>query len=259
MLIAPLSASSFGLADPPARGIPLRRYLARLIAFAVLPVLMLGAWLAWQQVQGAMRDQEAKARATAEAAATAIDRVLRSRIHGLSILAESDAATELERLPELYALAQSFRRAFGAHVIVVDLQMRLRLNTREPLGAPPLTLLRPKGRAAVPIALQTGQPAVGDSVTNPRDGQLLIAIAVPVMRAGQPRGVVLCTVDASEFRPFFDEVALPKAWSIAVHDSVGTAFGGRGPLTQVAPSSSAASAGDAGSRLRYTASTVVAP
>ncbi len=246
-------------ANPPPAGMPLRRYLARLVWLAVLPLILLGGVISGLYVQAVQHRFDVEAQAVATGAASAIDRVLRSHIHGLSILAESGAAAEPDRLAEYYALAQSFREAFGAHVIAVDQHKRQRLNTREPLGAPLRPLLQPKGRAALPLALQTGEPAVGDAVTNPRDGQLLIAVAVPVLRGGQPSGVVLCTLDTAEFQPILAALTLPAAWSMSIRDSTGTAFAGRGPLAEIVRSASAASDDAAADRHRYSARLVEAP
>lgn len=207
----------------------LYQFLTRLIWLSLLPLILLAATLAFNSVRSrqAARDLEA-ANLTANFA-TAVDSELRSRIHGLQMLAASPSANHATSRAELYQQAQGFVANFGSHVILADLELQMLFNTRVPFGTALPKLPRPNGRAAVPVALQTGLAALGDIVFGPVAKEPLLPLVVPGQRDGKTAFLLLSTFEARQFQQRLDQLALPADWSIALRDSTGASIAQRAP------------------------------
>lgn len=200
---------------------PLNRFLTRLIWLCVLPLILLSAYLAFDHVRNIHAQTDSQASNLAKNAAIAIDRLLSSRIRGLTLMATANAGMDPWKNRHFYESAQAYLKSFEAHVILADTNMNMVFNTRLPEGSPLPRLPRPSGNAAVPRALQTGQPAVGDLFYGPIAREPLVAIAVPVNHGKKDAFVLLATLDAALLRARLDEISLPEGWSIAIRDSTG--------------------------------------
>lgn len=202
----------------------LRSFLVRLIWLCVLPLLLLAAYLAVDTVSAARRQRDLEATNLARNFVTAIDQGLRARIGALNILAVSPLIDDPARWEDLYREAQGFRRSFDSHVILADAQMQMRFNTRLPFGAALPPLPRPKGQAAAPTALATGQPAVGDMFIGPTTGTPLVAIAVPSLRDDRLPLLLLTVVDTALYQRRIEQLSVPEGWSLALVDGKGEAI-----------------------------------
>jgi PAS domain S-box-containing protein len=216
-------------AAPARRTTTLTIFLARLVWWCLLPLTLLAAWLAWDRVQSAELRSEDEARHQARNFAAAVDQGLAARIAALQMLARSPQLREAAQWQGLYQAAQGFRESFGSHVLLADAGLRMLFNTRLPLGTPLPTVPRPKGRAAAPAALSTGQPAVGDLVAGPVARQSLLAIAVPAQRVDGTPLVLLALTETAELQRQLDKVQLPSDWAISLLDSQGTPIARRVP------------------------------
>ena len=209
--------------------LPLRRFLTRLIWLCIFPLILLAAYLAFDRVRDAQADGDLAAANLAANFATAVDSELSARIKGLQVLAASPLADEVSRHHDLYRQAQGFVTSFGSHVIIADPQGQMLLNTRVPFGAALPKLPRPSGRAAAPMALETGVPAVGDIFFGPVAKEPLVAIVVPAKRQGQIAFLALTTLETQQMQKRLEQVALPADWSLALLDGTGAAIARRGP------------------------------
>lgn len=207
----------------------LNGFLMRLIWLCVVPLLLAASWLAYEGVRAARAERDTVATHRAQDLATAIDQHLQARIGALSMLAASPLAGDASRRADLYREAQAFREYFGAHVILADPEMNMLFNTRVPFGTVLPMVPQPKGRAAAPIALETGAPAVGDIVYGPIAREPLVAIAVPGQRDGKTNFLLLATFGTRQFQQRLDRVALPAGWSLALQDSAGATIARRAP------------------------------
>lgn len=208
---------------------PLAAFIARLIWFAMLPLLLLAGWLSWLNLQEQEEKHLREGQRQAQNFARAIDQHLRARIKALNMLAISPLADDPRRWPELYVEAQGFRTSFGLPVIFADDKRQMLFNTRHPYGAPLPRLPDSKGRTAAALALGTGKPQVGDIVLSPIDGKPLVAIAVPVLRPDKPARLMLSIFETSHFQKRIDELAVPEGWSIALQDGTGADISRRSP------------------------------
>ena len=207
----------------------LHGFLTRLILLCVLPLVLLAAYLAIDSVRTTRSETNLEAANLAKNFVTAIDNNLNARIAALQMLTLSPLADRASRRKEFYQEAQGFRAGFGSHVILADLQMRMLFNTRVPFGTLLPALPRPRGRAAAPIALETGKPAVGDTFFGPIANELLVAIAVPGLREGRTAFLLLTVFESHQFQNRLAQVALPPGWSLALIDGNGEAIARRGP------------------------------
>jgi len=157
---------------------PLSSFLARLIWLCIAPLLLLAIWLAWDDLQELEARHLREGANLAQNQAIAHNNFLNTRIGALRMLADSPLADDPRRWPDLYAEALGFQKSFGTHVIFAASTQQMRFNTRTPFGTPLPMLPRPKGRSATLLALETGQPQVGDLFFGPVAQVPLVAIVV---------------------------------------------------------------------------------
>jgi signal transduction histidine kinase len=214
---------------PNRAGTSLHTFLTRLIWLCVGPLALLAAYLAISHVRDVQAKRDHEAINLAEDLATSIDQSLEARIGALSMLAQSPLLDDAAHHQDLYREAQGFRQSFGSHVILADLNLHMLLNTRVPFGEALPPLPRPKGNAAVPTAVASGKPAVGDTFIGPIAKELLVAIAVPVLRDSKVAWVLLTTFEARQFQTRLDQMALPAGWALSLLDSNGSVIARRMP------------------------------
>ncbi|PTN35305.1 ATP-binding protein [Desulfonatronum sp. SC1] len=211
--------------------ITLRIFLARLIWVSLLPLLLMGAWLAWDSKRTALMKQENSAKRLASTFMTTMDAYLDARKRALNLLAATPMLDDPARWPEFYALAQSFQRFFDGHVILAeaDEPMRMLLNTRAPLGAQLPMLPGADRQSTVSMAIAHGRPAVGDIGFCPVDGEPLNCIAAPVVRNGKIVFVLLSTFATSLLQEQADQFELPPDWAMYLRDGSGNVIAQRLP------------------------------
>ncbi|MEK8049254.1 response regulator [Ideonella sp. DXS22W] len=215
----------------PADSLALRTLITRTIWLVLLPLVLLAGWLAADRVREVWRRQAQDAQGLAQAIAAGMDTAMTARMDTLKALAASPLLDEPGDLRAFHRNAQGFVQAHGSQLLLVAPDGAMQLNTRLPYGAPLPPLLRPQGRAALPEALRTGEPAVGDVVAAPAAGVRLFAIAVPVLRDGQAVRVLITTVDVAQIQRRLDLRSLPAGWGVTVVDSVGTVVAQRAPAS----------------------------
>lgn len=225
-------------------GLTLHAFLTRLIWWCMGPLVLLAAYLATDRVRQMRDEHTLETTSVAKALASAVDHDLNARIGALTVLAASPLLDDASRWNELYQEAQGYRQTFGSHVILADLQMQMRFNTRVPFGTALPALPRPEGRAAAPIAAQTGRPAVGDSFHGPLAKEPLVAVAVPAVRNGKTVGLLLTVFEAHQFQKHLERMALPPGWSLTLLDSSGAQIARRAPADSARQADT-----DAGGRL----------
>lgn len=202
---------------------PLDRYLSRLIWLGVTPLFLVAAGMATLSVMEHREDMRERAVFLVNDAVADVDNYLDARIKALGILADSSFADTPGQWHQLYELARDFHNNFGSPVLFADTgdPMQMLFNTRVPFGTALPPVPRPAGRAAAPTALETRAPAVGDTFTGPITGTTLVAIAVPMLRNGAVRHLLISPMDASEFQVRIADLELPGGWSLSLIDGTG--------------------------------------
>ncbi len=229
--------------------ISLSSLITRIILLCVIPLLSLAIFIAAVRVFDINSTSQQYAEQVSKNIRVALDNNLRSRIAALQTVADSPQADPLNA-PMLYAQAQAFRRHFGGHVVLADTERIPLFNTRILFGAamPPGPLPTPTGVAAAPIALQTGKPAVGDRFIGLSVKIPLVAVAVPVVRDGKVKRLLVNTIELNEIQGLLDHLNLPAGWHVHIVDSNGTQLAGTGTSDL-----------SAGHDKRWTARSTVAP
>jgi two-component system cell cycle sensor histidine kinase/response regulator CckA len=222
-------------------GLPLRVYLRRLIWLCMLPVVLLASYLAFDNVRKVRAADDRASERLASQIASAVDLSLQARMDALSALSRSPLLDDTQRLADFHRAAQAVRRTFGGEVVLADLSGQMLVHTAYPFGNALPTLPRPGANAAVPKALASGGPAVGDSFIGPLAKMRLVAIAAPVGPAGNPHRVLLNIVDMRQLQQVVDQVSLPQGWSVSIRDGANEVLVAR-PL----PASSPQASGDEG-------------
>lgn len=235
----------------------LSSYLTRLIWLCVLPVVIFSAWLSYDIVLKLQAKSDQEARHIATNFATAIDHHLNARIGSLKVMAASPLADDPTLWPLYYKVSQGYRENFGSHVIFAeaDEPRQMIFNTRTPFGSLLPSLPKPRGNAAVPHALKTGLPAVGDIFVGPIAGEKMVAIAVPLTRLDKVVKVLLATFELRLFQERLEQVVLPAGWGLSLLDSQGEIIARRQPLGSEASNES----GNADAYRRIMVKTTTAP
>ncbi len=195
--------------------------IARKILWCVVPLILAAIYVSAVRVFDVNSASEQQALQVATNLRLALDNNLRARIASLQVLTESAAADPLD-LPRLYQESLAFRKHIGGALVLTDAELRPRFNTSVPLGQPlPPRLPTPRGFAAAPYAVATGKPAVGDLVFAPTQRTRIVAVAAPILREGQVKGLMLNTVEINWLQDYLDRLKLPLDWHVSVRDSTG--------------------------------------
>jgi len=207
----------------------LKRYLTGLIWLCIAPLLLLGSWLAVDQVLGVLAHSRADAQAAVRRIAASIDEDLRDQMNGLKLLADSPLADDPQHQSEFYREAQVYQRHYGGHVIKTDARARaMSFNTRLPFGSALPPLPRPAGRAAVDVAADSGKPEVSDAFVGQTSGVPMVALAVPVQRDGATAFFLVSTVEVSWLEQHLVRAELPAGSAVTLRDSTGKAIARHG-------------------------------
>ncbi len=208
--------------------VSLRAFLTRLIWLCVAPLVLLTIYLVINHTWALKHQSDALAIDLAQNVANMVDQDLSNQITSLRALASSPFLDSPENYAAFYNRARAFHELFGHHMILVDSSMRMLMNTRTSFGVGLPKLPTPKGFAAAPHALETGQPAVGDTFYDPIANEPLVALVVPVIRYKEIRFLLLYAVETSHFQKLIDRVVLPDQWSLSLVDGTGAVIASRG-------------------------------
>jgi two-component system, sensor histidine kinase and response regulator len=213
--------------------VSLRTYLRRLIWLSMLPLVALAVYLALVSVN---ETNEASDRAGARLSTNitaAVDRSLKARIDALSVLADSPLLGETPELSAFHQQAQAFKRVFGSDLILADVDGRMLMYSGRAAGSELPSLSRPQGVSAAARAIQTGRPAVGDTVFGQVINETVVAVAVPVRVNGRIGGVLLAPIRVEQFDELIDRLDVPVGWTVVVFDSQGNVIARRPDLRPV--------------------------
>ena len=204
-------------------GIPLQRYLIQLYWLCVLPLLLLAAWLAYDNAQAIRQAEDDDARLTAINFAASVDLMLRTTVNALSTVAQSSHLDDTEQWPQLYAEAKVLQATLGTDVMVMDAHppYRIRLNTQAPFGADGPARPNTEAYETVPQALATLQPTIGNRITHPVNPGMVTEVVVPAIRHGQATYALVSHIDADQLQHLLDDFTLPAGWTMTLSDGKG--------------------------------------
>ena len=218
--------------NQPHSGISLKRYLLQLYLLSALPLLLLAGWLAYGNITSTKAAQDLQAQRIATNFARAIDQQLQARIGALTAFAQSTRLDSPDQKLALYQEATALKAQLNMDIVVLDATppYPMWINTLAPWGTPLPPTPQAQGFRALPAALQTLKPAVGDAVTSAVNQRTVVAIAVPSVRNGRATRAVVNPLDVASFQRFLDDFALPPGWALTLADGTGQTLAQRMPV-----------------------------
>src|SRR5215813_7056767 len=173
----------------------LRSHLVLLVLAALVPILGFAAFVIRENAVLQLAATERGMRETARAVALTVDKELETAITTLEALADTDYP-DASDLGPFHALCQRVvRTQRWSNVLLFDPTGRTLMHTGAPLGS----LLAPARRPEL-VALVRDQrrPAVSDLFDGVRN-RSLVAVYVPVVRAGAVRFVLSASLSTADF------------------------------------------------------------
>ena len=173
----------------------LRSHLIALVLAALVPVLGFAALVIRDNTRLQLAVTERGMRETAHAVASTVDKELEAAITALQALAESEQLDAADLRP-FYALSQRVVRTQGwRSILLFTADGRGLMHTSLPLDAPPLQTGR---NDVLARARDTRHPTVSNLFDGVRH-QRIVAVYVPVVRAGAVRFVLTAGLPAASF------------------------------------------------------------
>ncbi len=188
----------------------LRRHLIVLAALTIVPLLLFTTWI----VFGLHREERARA-----------ERSLTDTARALSLAVDGEIAAivaALESLATSRELDTGNLRAFYDQASSLRVQQRgwVTISLADPSGTQILSLLQPHGATLPPPGgdpegvrqvASTGAPVISDAFVGPADAWL-VAVRIPVVRAGRVRYVLSADVETRELHDVLLGQRLPPEW-----------------------------------------------
>lgn len=220
----------------------LQQFLARLIWFALAPVVLMAVVLAGADLLDHQRDVGLAADGRAKALAAALDAELRARIQGLGLLAQSSALDDPNDRAALRQPLRSWRELYGSPAMVADAsgQVLAHAGSAGAGFAPELPeVIDDAVRHAI---IAAGSPMVSGVYRDRSTHEDMVAVLVPLLRPGKPPLLLLAALETRALRDTVPATSLPPGWSAKLLDRDGrtvVAAGATGLPAGSAPRASA--------------------
>jgi two-component system sensor histidine kinase/response regulator len=227
------------LRPAPGQPVSLQWFFTRLFWACLAPLVLLAAGLAWERVHAVQARQDTLAAQLAADVLARVDQALATRMAAMRTMAASPALDDPAEWAAVRPLALAFRRTTDDDVLLTDADLQPRLDTARPAGAALDPLRGAAVRAAAAMAIQSGQPVVGDLEPADGGGPPQVATVVPVLRANQPPRLLLVLVDAERVQRQLARIELPEGWAVSLHDARGQLIARHGWLPDPAGSDAA--------------------
>ena len=197
----------------------LRTFLLAVIGLTLVPLLGVAGVAIWWSHQDERRNVEQALLFNARSLTVAVDREVETSLAVLRGLATSNELDSPD-LRKFYEQARLAREAYGRWLTValVDPSGRQVLNLLRPLGSP---LPSVAGLETVQRAIQTGEPQVSDLVIGPISGRPVIAVALPLLRDGKIRHVLVAVMTPESFAPALVAAHIPGGTGATILDRKG--------------------------------------
>jgi PAS domain S-box-containing protein len=207
---------------------PLQKYLTQLYWMCVLPLVLIAAWLAYNNVEATRAAQDQEAGIMVSHFATAVDQHLRTRTDALQLFAQSPLLDQPDQLRQLYQEALELKTGLAMDLALVETTpwRRVIFNTQAPLGS---ELSETHEIQTLPSALVSMKPEVGDLRIGKTSSRPIVEIAIPVVRRGRAAYAVVSPIDTAELQKLMKSYAPPAGWSMSLLDGSGKQLAGIGP------------------------------
>jgi PAS domain S-box-containing protein len=195
---------------------PLWHLLVILGCSIVAPLLLFGAYAGFRIAAAELDDVRKALTIEARTLSASVDEEIVGEIERLQALAASPSLRQGDFAEFQRQAEASLRLRQSGNIVLIDRNMRQRVNTAVPFG-------KPLPNAAIPTAaeraIETGKPQVTGLFMAPVIRQLLIGISVPVEIDGERRYVLSRSPDQSALARVVAASKLPTGWQAAVSDT----------------------------------------
>jgi signal transduction histidine kinase len=197
-----------------------RRTFAALAFAAAIPVLLLSGWVATLMAQ---QQRDLVRNAAVTSAARVAERVASDIAAQVAVL-EAEAASATLDKPDLAAFYAEADRLRQAHPLWATVELA------DPDGAQVVNLLRSLDEELGPTAdrrsfdavVRTQRPVIGGiGPVGPISGQRLVALRVPVIRAGKLRYVLSVRLATNAVSSILRDAGAPEGWVGSIVDADG--------------------------------------
>jgi signal transduction histidine kinase len=200
--------------------VTLRRSLVWVVVAIALPLLVLSAILIGALDRSQRRDTRDHVLRTLRALSEAIDGELRVSLAALDVLARSPVLTDRD-LPAFQEELQGTATQLGwVSAVLIDRSGQPLVTTVHALGTAGLPSLA--DRDYVQEVLRTGRPTISNLIPAGRlSGQPRVVLAVPVLRDGRARYVLLAGISPERLHQLLRAQTLPPGWRWGLNDRRG--------------------------------------
>lgn len=209
--------------QPSPAGIPIQKYLLRVYWLGVVPLLLLAAGLAFNNALSIREEQDAIAQRITANFAGAVVQEIQTTVQALQVIAQSPHLEDQAEWPLLHQETTHLQSSLGVPVAVLDASApyTMRMSSLQPYGTPLGAPIRSEGFQALPAAVATLKPAVGDGTINPSNQRLYAAVVVPAVRDGRAIYAIASPLNIERIRAITERFALPAGWALVLRDGAG--------------------------------------
>lgn len=201
-----------------ARGYSLRACLIAFVPIILLPILVLGWWLAAQTAASERAVIERQAEQEVRGITVLIDREINNAKNILTVLATSDYLQDGD-IEGFYRKASEVARRLNTQITLRDPYLDEQvMNTAVAWGTARLRGI-PEERSDVDkMFIDSKAAVVTDVFFGPVIKQYLVAVVVPVMRDGAVAYTLTIGIPTSQFADIIQSTQVPDHWAVSIID-----------------------------------------
>ncbi len=203
-------------------GLSLRAGLVLLVTAAMLPVLAFVGWMVVRMAETQSAATERSGQDTARMLAVAVDRELTAMATALQVLSTSPSLRSGDyaafHATAIEVLRSKDVRREGIHIVLSEANGQQIANTRRPYGEP---LPHAAIAGLIRRAADSGQTQISGVFRGAVAGQLLVAVAVPVVQDSKATHVLSMSVPTDVLAGVLERQELPDGWIAGLWDREG--------------------------------------
>ena len=201
-----------------ARGYSLRACLIALVPITLLPILLLGWWLAARTTASERATIERQAEQEVRGITALIDRELNNARNVLTVLATSRHLQDGD-IEAFYHKATEVARQLNTQITLRDPYLDEQImNTAVAWGGPHLRGIAAERSEVDKMFVDSKAAVVTDVFFGPVVKQHLVAVVVPVIRDGTMAYTLTVGIPTTRFADIIQSTQIPDQWSVSIVD-----------------------------------------
>lgn len=196
---------------------PFSFYLLSLLLVAIVPPFIFSLVILKRNVDAQEEVVNALLKASTGSVTRIVEREVEGKLTTLKVLSTS-GVVERGDMQALYDHASVALASTGADLVVIDRDLRQRLNTGLPFGTPLGPARDPK---TIELAFNSKGPLVSRVFFGRGEGRWVFGVYLPVRPAGGASYILGLTQDAATMAKAVNPATLPPGWEAALIDGEG--------------------------------------